>query len=92
MQQKTARPKASSGGWRGRRKATTAASGVMTRIESMPKATEPQDVSAFIVAPRRKPKPERMKIPVVVRFCSPTSAARTPLPGQMSLQVTRHRA
>ena len=51
MQQNTASPKASSGGYRGRRSATKAARGVNTRMESMPKMTEPHEEIACIRVP-----------------------------------------
>lgn len=85
MQQKTASPKANSGGFRGSRRAATPASGVMSRMESMPKSTAPQDDRACTVSPLRRARPDITNIPVVVRFCSPAFAARTPAAGKQYL-------
>ena len=86
IQQNTARPNASSGGCRGRRRAGMAARGVMTSMDSRPNRTAPQEVSACMVSPRRMPKPDMIKIPVVVNFCKPASAALTPHCGVKHLQ------
>lgn len=86
MQQKTARPKASSGEPRGSRSTASAASGVMNRMEAKPYKMAPQDDSARTASPRRSPNPEIMKIPVVVTLCSPASAALRPGPGTKYLR------
>ncbi len=88
MQQKTARPKASSGEPKGSRSTTSAARGVMNNIEAKPYRMAPQADSARSASPRRRPSPEMMKMPVVVRLCSPASAALKPGPGKKYLEAT----
>lgn len=86
MQQKTARPNASSGEPRGSRRTTSAARGVMNRMEVKPYRMAPQADSARSASPRRRPSPEMIKMPVVVRLCSPASAALKPGSGKRYLR------
>lgn len=85
MQQNTAKPKASSGGWRGRRSATMAARGVKSRIDSIPNRTAPFADKACMVSPLRMPRPDMTNMPVVVRLCTPELAACTPKEGARHL-------
>ena len=60
MQQKTARPRVSSGEPRGRRCTARAARGVTSRMEAKPNMMAPQADSARAASPRLRPRPEMM--------------------------------
>ena len=89
MQQKTVRPNASSGGCKGRRSATKPASGVMSRMVTRPYSIEPLAESAWLVSPLFRLRPDKMKMPVVVKVCRPASAALMPGPGARNLKQQR---
>ena len=96
MQQKTVSPKASSGGFKGSRRAKKPARGVMSSMVASPYRMDPQAVSACVASPLLRFRPEMMKMPVVVRVCRPASAALIPGLGQRNLsqagelEVNRH--
>lgn len=63
----------------------SAARGVITKMDIMPKSTEPQAEKACMVSPLRMPRPEMMNMPVVVTVCRPALAACTPPAGATHL-------
>ena len=79
-QQNTASPKASSG-WMGRRCATGASRGVISRMERKPYSADFQSDMACIDSPRFSPSPEIVKMPKVVAVCSCMLEACTPKGG-----------
>jgi len=81
-QQKTARPKAISGGCSGKRMTPNAANGVINKVDMMPKAIAIGLRSAATASPLCSKIPEIVKIPMVVKVCKLRAAAKVPGPGQ----------